>query len=398
MKDFKIERGETRNHFIWRVYSYRDQIGDGEREYYGSVCRRELAEDFDESAYRKKYQYFISVWNEVKHEYIDEDKVQERLELLEEREDELYKTKIRTSDVVREKRRLLREESRIDALKDYFLDSLTRIPSQTFNKYNKKHVGDPEKVAILIISDWHVGIMCNNHWNYFNVEVMHERVEQLLFQVIKYCEINNVGTIQVVGCGDMISGSIHGTVRLFEELDRIDQSMLAAKTIFSLLGNLADFGLSVKYASVVGNHDRSNKLYKEHIEKESFNKLIDWYVSDRIDGTDLDIEYIANEIDEGIGHFNINGDDFLFVHGHQDNVKGVLSTLTQAVKMFPRAVFLGHWHHKLSFTNYDSKVFVNGCLSGVDQYAKNNRFFSVPSQSLIILDDKNIVDIDIILE
>jgi hypothetical protein len=42
-----------------------------------------------------------------------------------------------------------------------------------------------------------------------------------------------------------------------------------------------------------------------------------------------------------------------------------------------------------------SKVFINGSLVGVDEYAKDKRYFSEPSQSLLVFDEDDVIDIEL---
>lgn len=394
--DLKLQDNETRLHFIWKVYKYQEDTGNLTNEEAGVMCREQLNENYDESAYRKLYQYFSNMWKEVKTEYVNEEALLKRIEQIEQREDEIYKKGIRAKDWLREKRKYLRDEARVEALKDAFSDAYINTEDVVFNKYESKHSGNNS--AVLMLSDWHVGIEIDNYWNTYNSEIFKKRLETILFKTFKYAEKNDIGTLYVTNLGDVVSGAIHATTRLAEEMDVLDQVMLVCKSMVSFLKDLSDFGLNVKYLSVCGNHDRLNKNYKEHIEKESFNKVIDWHILDKVNDDVLDIEFITNELDDGIGHFVIDGNDYFTVHGHQDSINSVITNMTMASGIIPKAVFMGHYHHKQSITSNTSKVFVNGSLVGVDTFAKDKRYFSSPSQSLIVLDDNDIVDIELNLQ
>jgi hypothetical protein len=73
MKNLKRLENETRLHFIWRVYSYQEDVGGLTNDQCGEICRIELNETFNESSYRKVAQSFFSVFKEVRNEYIAED-------------------------------------------------------------------------------------------------------------------------------------------------------------------------------------------------------------------------------------------------------------------------------------------------------------------------------------
>jgi gas vesicle protein len=396
--EYKLKSGQAKNHFIWEVYSKGYKTGLLTREQAGEVCQRELGLDFDESAFRKKYEAFESMWEEVKEEYLIEsdDLVLERLAKIEEKEDELYKQQVKARDWTREKRKTLRDEARVENLKDSFSYVNKLVPEVLFNKYESKHVG--EKEAVLMLSDFHVGLEIKNYWGQYNTQVFKDRINQIIHKVMRRAEVENIGTLYVAGLGDLISGSIHVTTRLAEEIDTLEQVYLVSKVMKSMLKELSAFGLDIKYLSVVGNHDRKNKLFKEHVESESFNKLVDWYIQDAIEDGLLDIEYIHNEIDDGIGMTVINGENCVFVHGHQDGVKSVVFNMIKATGIIPKYVFMGHYHSKVTDEQEIATVFVNGCLDGVDGYAKDKRYFSKPSQTLVVFEDDDVIDIKLSLK
>jgi len=392
----EIQPNEKREHFIWRVYKYRDDTGKIKNPECGEICREQLNENYDESAYRKKYEYFLSIWNNVQFEYIKDDITLNRIQEIEDREDELYKTKVKTFDWLREKRKYLREEARIDHLKESFIEALNSVEDFQLSKYKEKLNG--LRTGILSLSDWHIGLDVKNHWNVFNKDIAVERIDKLLQKTIKHCITYNIKDLYVLQLGDLISGSIHASTRLAEEYDTIEQTMFASKLLYKLLFNLKDFGLNIKYVSVLGNHDRKNKNYKESIEKESFIKIIDWYIQEKINDGKLDIEFIYNDIDDEIGMFEIEGKKCLTIHGHNDNMGTVCSNLGMALGFRPYAVFGAHWHKHMNIPQGFSRLFINGSLCGIEDYAKKKRFFSSPSQSLLILDEDDDINIKIDLK
>ena len=137
--EFKLQSNETREHFLWRVYTLGYMTKTLSREDAGEICQRELGEPYDESAFRKIIEGFHKVWNSVKDEYLIEsdDEMLERLSQIEEKEDELYKKKVRTSDKLREYRQLLRDDARIDNLLDCIKFGSENIPSHTYSGISK---------------------------------------------------------------------------------------------------------------------------------------------------------------------------------------------------------------------------------------------------------------------
>jgi len=385
---------ESRLHFIWRVFKYQKDSDKLTNEQAGEICRKELNEPYDESAYRKVYQSWENMWLEVKDEYISEEALLERLSQIDDREDELYKTKVKTADKLREYRKTLRDEARIENIMDVISEVALDLPEF---KYEQKEIKlNGEANAIIEIGDWHYGKISDNFWNKFNTQIAKERVDKLIFDTIKYCEIMNVGTLYIANLGDLIEGAIHVSCRVMSEEDSIEQIMHASELLAYFINELHSFGLNIKYVSVSDNHSRLNKNYKEHIEKENFGKIIDWYLQARL--TNLsNFEFIENIIDESIAYFEVNGKNVFSIHGHLDNPHSVVQDLTLSTGMIADIVLMGHYHNKVEKSFHFSKVFVNGSLCGTDEYAKTRRLFSKASQTLIVFDNENIVNFEIVL-
>jgi hypothetical protein len=392
MDKYKLKDNQSKNHFIWEVYNTGYKTGLLTREQAGEICNRELLLDFDESAFRKKYEAFEAMWAEVKGEYLiqDDEELMDRLSKIEEAEDGLYKTKVKTADKLREYRKTLRDEARIENLVDLISSCIKSVPQFKVERKENQLSGDV--TAILSISDWHYGMVTDNYWNKYNTKIAKQRVEKLLTDTVKYCQTMGIGKLYVANLNDLINGNIHVTTRIQSEEDVLSQTMHVAELLSWLLVNLESYGLEVIYSSVTDNHARINN-YKEHIEKENFNKIVDWYLKARL--KDTTIEIIENLIDESISYFTVNGQNVFTVHGHLDKPNQVLPNLALGLGITPHIVLMAHYHNRQEFSMGGCKVFINGSLCGVDDYAKNNRYFGKPSQSLIVLDGENTLNIEI---
>lgn len=388
-KIFKRSDNETERHFIWRVYKYQEDTGNITTDEAGEICNRELKVDYDESRHRKIYQSFASMWNEVKHEYVKDDSLIERLNEIEEREDQLYKLKVRTRDALREKRKTLRDEARIEEIFDFIVEVAKNIPNYKFKQ--KEIILNGCDTGILELSDWHMGETYKNYCGEYNPEILKQRVDDLIHRTVKHCQIHNIGKLYICSLGDMISGLIHVSARVADTLDSVEQTMYVSELMVYLLHQLSEYGLKLKYISTLDNHSRLNKNYKEHIEKESFAKLMDWYILGRINDNPKynNIEIISNIIDDNIGYFEIDDKVFYCVHGHLDNPKTVIEDLSMSTGIKADYVLMGHYHSFAINEKYFSKVIINGCMSGVGEYAKNKRLFSNASQNLILFNGKD---------
>ena len=391
MDNFKRQVNESEEHFIWRVYKYRDDTGDFSNKNCGEICNRELKLDYNESRHRKIYESFLKIWQHVKDEYIDDKKISNRLNIVDDREEQLYKTKVKTRDKLREYRKHLRDEARIEELQEFITQVAQSLPIYNFDKDIPILKGDNS--AILQISDWHMGKEIKNYWNEFNEEILEQRVNDLIKRTKFHCKKNNINELIVVNLSDMIDGNIHVSTRVSDNIDAVEQTMKVSELIANMLNEFANFGLKVKYVGVLDNHSRINKNYKEHIEKESFSKIIDWWIAERMKNN-ANFEIISNVIDDNIGNFQLNGKNFYCVHGHLDNPNKVIEDMSLSVGEKADYVLMGHYHSLQLNEKYFSKLIMSGSLCGIDEYAKDKRLFSNPSQNLIILQDNDDVIIN----
>jgi hypothetical protein len=197
--------------------------------------------------------------------------------------------------------------------------------------------------------------------------------------------------------GDMIHGIIHTNARIEVGLVVTEQIMKAAELIAQALNRLQESAPEVIYRSVVDNHSRAMANKEEHIEKENFNKIIDWFVEERLKHTK--IKFIHDNLDDGLGTFTlINGKTVVFAHGHQDSINNVFQNFIGATNKFVDFALLSHYHNEKVKAYQGLRVFVNGSIVGTEQYALSKRYFNKPSQKLLVFEGNDIIDISIELD
>ena len=307
----------------------------------------------------------------------------------------LYKETTKYNDARNAYKRILRDEARIETIVEAIkesqasLDALPKVESG-------KSFGGGDAEAVLLLSDLHIGVNCNNFYNTYNTQVAVKRLSKLVDETIRYCKRNNIKRLNVLNLGDLIHGTIHVNGRVEQEYDVITQVQNASELVAQTLNLLQQAAPEVIYRSVVDNHSRVTADYSQHIEKESFARLIDWYLQLRL--KDTNVIFANDNIDEGIGKFDLlNGKKLVFAHGHQDNLNAISQGYNGAFREFIDFICIGHYHQTKAKSFQDARVFVNGSIVGTEQYALSKRLFSSPCQKLIIFENNCINDIDIIL-
>ena len=110
---------------------------------------------------------------------------------IERKKDELYKETVKLRDQRRERNKQLMSEARIENLMSVIKESIDEMPDlhSDYKSFDKTQQSDVEACAM--ISDIHLGMKCDNQFNYYDVEVAEERLNHFKDRVIYYCREQN---------------------------------------------------------------------------------------------------------------------------------------------------------------------------------------------------------------
>ncbi len=315
---------------------------------------------------------------------------------LTQQKEDLYKERTKLRDTYNSYRKGMREEARIESFKESFLSGLKDLPALPTVQVPEL-TDDMQAEMVVGFSDLHLGNSFENSYNKYNYEIAVARVSKYVAKIIDYCKDNKVKRLTFLNMGDLVSGIIHPTLRMEQELDAAEQIMKAAELVSEALNLLQEAAPEVIYRSVVDNHSRFVPNKDCHIEAESFNRLIDWYIEERLKGTK--VTFANDNIDMGIGMFRLlNGKLFLFTHGHQDRKSTVFQDMVGLTREYPDYIFMGHYHNCAEHTFQGSKVYINGSIIGTDTYAYGKRLFGKPEQKALIFKNGDVLDVNVNLE
>ena len=311
----------------------------------------------------------------------------------EERMREFHKERQRLRDERAEYNRLVRDDARIEALKDAMAEAVKSLPPLPKAVKPSEHA-DGQVEAVALFSDLHVGVEVDDCFNTFNEKVAAERVAKWADAVARHCRALGVARLNVLNLGDLIAGIIHVTIRLQQQFDVVRQVMVAGELLSEALNRLQEAAPMVIYRSCTDNHSRLVADKTQAIEKESLGRLIDWFVEERLKGTS--VVFKDDNLTPDLGRFKLmSGKTAMFSHGHLDSKSQVFQNYVGATKEFVDYIFLGHWHSPEQKTFQGCRVYVNGSIVGTDQYARDRRLFSRPSQKMVAFLGDDEVGIDI---
>lgn len=311
---------------------------------------------------------------------------------IEDKKQELYKQQVKTRDQLRELRSRLRDEARIENLKERFVECAEIISKEKPLSLAVYPKFENDKVGVLQLSDWHMGEIVDNFMNTYNKDIFDERIKKLTNDVVRYCMLMNVGVLKVLNCGDLISGGLHIGTRVTDEEDSVYQTMYVAEALANMLLEFARDINKVEFYSVTDNHSRVSRNKKEHIEQESFSRFIPWHLKTRLREVE-NVEIVDNKIngvnEYEIGMFDIFNEKAIFTHGHCDKIPSMVQNLTLMTKVFPVAIFTGHLHRNFEDEVHGIDLIMNPSAVGSGEYGKSIRKSSKARQKLTIYENNN---------
>lgn len=310
-----------------------------------------------------------------------------------------YKEITKIRDVYNEYRFDLRKEARWETFKDAFIGEVRKLNPLPILPLDRRYVVDyfDEKEAILPFADLHLGPKFSNYFNSYDMDTAIKRSQALVTSVVDYCNSLNVNKLHFLNMGDLVSGIIHPTIRLGQQQDVISTLMKAAELVAEILLRLSENIETVTYRSVIDNHSRLNANIAENLNEENMNRLIDWFVEERLKNSR--VKFMHDNIDLQVGKFKLsNGKLVMFAHGDHEKKQSCFQDLVGMTHEFPDYILLAHYHNKAVHTFHGCKVIISGSIVGTDPYAFDHRLFGYPEQSLLIFHRENLLDISIKLD
>lgn len=254
---------------------------------------------------------------------------------------------------------------------------------------------DRDRTMIVNMTDWHIGLKTEE----FDYEVAKERVFKYVSEVVNYAKIFNISTVHVLGGGDLLNGSYMRPNQLAEnEFSFSEQVVKATEIVFSFLQDLST-ELNVVYrGSIIGNHSRmASGAVSNSIEGDSAENIVDAVIQRFItmSGNKRISVLDAKEGNSSMS-FRLMNKNFKVVHGDYVAKKATdkLQKFISSDGVFYDVLIYGHFHHTSYVEENDGRMALGaGCLQGATDYGKKLGYDTLPSQTIVVLDGKNVTPI-----
>jgi hypothetical protein len=296
---------------------------------------------------------------------------------------DLFKERAKFHSELQNFRTTMKKEAGRDLFKEMIGEVADKYAGRIILTTPKGVLPHGKRSGILLLSDWHYGLVVDNYLNTFNPKIFLERIERLTTAVVTEIKKHQLETLYVLNLNDLISGIIHQGLRLQNSEDVIEQIIVTNDVLINMLQIFSEYTL-VEYRDCIDNHSRIIPDKKLALSRENFSLLTPWMLRKAFAKNNR-VTIVAGEFDEEIITLSVYDWNYLGVHGHLDNMNSVVSDMSLMTRRFYNVMFMGHNHHVAADEIHKTYVHMNGSLSGVDQFAKDIRSTSNPSQTLVIV-------------
>lgn len=242
--------------------------------------------------------------------------------------------------------------------------------------------------AVLVLSDWHYGMVADNVWEHFNTDVCRERVKLLVRKAAGRLVWHGCDRLHVLMLGDFVNGGLHVSSRVASDELVADQLMQVSELLACAVADLSECVPETRIYATYGNHARVTPNYAESLHRDNFERIVPWWLEQRF--RDRDDIHVEEDTGNEFVQLEVCGKNIVASHGDLDvpgksgRLLGTLFSKRYGVDV--DYIILGHRHHKEVLEELGIEVIGVRSLCGTDEYANKKRLYSTPGQSLLIFD------------
>ena len=385
--EYKRYEGETEDELIYRICSQKEQIGTWKEV--RDILNNLLNYSYNESTYRKKYQYFNKLLYANSSKFSDSEA---QLETLREEKRELEKLKKQIQTEKIEYNKWLREEARDKLITEKIVNAINNqekfdIPSPIIIDTISKREG------LLCFGDEHVGTefvvkgLFGETINEYNLDVFYRRMSDLLNQTVKIIKKENIDILNIFSLGDFTDGVLRVSQLKNLKYGVVESTVLYANYISEWLNELSKY-VKIRFQTVQGNHSQLRLLdqVKGTFEHENMEMIVSNTIKYRLKDNP-NFKYIDTM--NGMMINKICGFNFVGIHGEVKSMEQALKDYQLMYDIKIDYLIAGHLHHSKSETiGIDKEVINVPSIIGVDPYSIKLRKTSNAGATLLIISEE----------
>ena len=385
--EYKRYENETEDELIYRICSQKEQIGTWKEV--RDILNNLLNYSYNESTYRKKYQYFNKLLYANSSKFSDSEA---QLETLREEKRELEKLKKQIQTEKIEYNKWLREEARDKLITEKIVNAINNqekfdIPSPIIIDTISKREG------LLCFGDEHVGTefvvkgIFGETINEYNLDVFYRRMSDLLTQTVKIIKKENIDILNIFSLGDFTDGVLRVSQLKNLKYGVVESTVLYANYISEWLNELSKY-VKIRFQTVQGNHSQLRLLdqVKGTFEHENMEMIVSNTIKYRLKDNP-NFKYIDTM--NGMMINKICGFNFVGIHGEVKSMEQALKDYQLMYDIKIDYLIAGHLHHSKSETiGIDKEVINVPSIIGVDPYSIKLRKTSNAGATLLIISEE----------
>lgn len=275
-------------------------------------------------------------------------------------------------DFNRIERKSFREYARVEnAVEEYAKELVEVFDKNPYKPIGKLHAQSPHAVGVIQLSDLHFNELIDIKTNRYDFTVASKRLYKFAIEAIKYFDVHGVTDVFIFGTADLVNSD-----RRLDEL--VSMATNRSKATFIGVQILENFivHLNEKYnihvAGVVGNESRVGKDYNWNNEMVSDNYDFVIFNILRYKLKDVPGIYFLGLSDKHEEVVEVNGKNFLLIHGHQIG-KDVSKDISKLIRKYAQQdvaihyVIYGHLHEAMLSDTYSR----SSALCGSNSYSED---------------------------
>ena len=300
-------------------------------------------------------------------------------------------------DLSRQINTIYRSESRSELLREEIEEAVKRLPAFTIHFSDNKIVPDDNSKSLVVaFGDFHYGAdilvkgLYGETINEFNHEVFEGRMNELFEEIIRICEKEHIGKINLMIVGDLVDGMLRQNQQMRLEYGIVESTMKLSEYLSAWVDALTSF-VEVSVHASTGNHSEIRPLRSKNreFEEENVEKIILWYLDARL------CENKRVYIDSECKRYNlveVEGYNFLLLHG--DGEKEVDQIAKETINLYNEKIdffICGHKHkeqeYPIGMTNSGNSIVIRvPSICGVDKYAQSKGYGGKPGAIAMVIE------------
>lgn len=388
-------KDENEEKYLWRIGNLKDSgVLDVSWDDIAKIMNKEFREDISEyrseAAYRKPYQqakrfYEAGVFNNsIDNSYLSEIQAEKQ---------EIRKEKQKLFDERAALNKTLREQGRRESIFDIVKKAIDEYEPIKFD-YTPAEKRNGDNDLIIHLTDVHCGVDIVSKFNTFNTQVLTQRLQNYLNEIIDIKKTYKSQNAYVILGGDMIQGLIHLNSRIESKENIVTQIMIITDLVSNFIYELSKTFQYVEVHTTAGNHSRSTANKEETTRGDNFDLLIPFACKKDLKNIE-NVKFIDNELECDIAAFKVRKHMVYATHGDKDTVNNVVYHMTKFARKaglpLPDMCYLGHRHKNGLTTVDDVKVIESGCVDGMDSYTIDKRLVGTPEQTVTVVTEENMI-------